>query len=544
MRRRLLRTVHEPERVVPDARQGLREDRDVAELHAGDGQRGLLAFADRHVLAGSRSVLRDDGVAHARLEVRFQPRGVLAGRHQRRIPCGQELLERPAGVRAEHRALRLDELPELVIGLGEALDLVAGVAQRAQQVQQARRHLHAAGVHGVLAGSLVVVDGHALVAVGLRLQGQPALDQVAERVEALRQRVEDLVAVRVGELRRHRVGRHAAVELGQDDAHREHGPGHSLLVGHPVVVVLEHRHGRQHGDVALAQPGDRFVGAAQGEPAVRHQHHQVRLDPPQEVEAFLGAGHRVDVPLPAFERVDERVDVVPIGVEGAGHARDQGDIRGVRFRESLRVVVGVERVDGLERQVVVQVEQHVHGTLDRGLHRIGAERLAVELHAREVEQPGVVLGAPELEVAVDGVELRAAQVGDVEGRVRGPLHEQARAAAAGLAQVLELRLVELQAAAEHVNDRVVGSPVQRRHVQRLDAHRPALARALDAGELEAGEVDEGDPRHREMALVGGEAAPEHRRREHRRRDPLAMGPQVGQPRPCRPHSCRFRHCSH
>ena len=154
MRRRLLCAVHEPERVVADARQGLRQDRDVAELHAGDGQRGLLAFADRHVLAGGRAVLRDDGVAHARLEVRFQPRGVLAGRHQRRIPCGQELLERPAGVRSEHRALRLDELPELVIGLGEALDLVAGVAQRAQQVQQARRHLHAAGVHGVLAGSL------------------------------------------------------------------------------------------------------------------------------------------------------------------------------------------------------------------------------------------------------------------------------------------------------------------------------------------------------------------------------------------------------
>ena len=294
--------------------------------HAGDGQRGLLAPADRHVLARGGAVLLDDGVAHARLEVRGHPRGVLAGRHQRRIAGGHVLLERAARVESEHGSLRLDELPELVIGRGEPLDRVAGVAQRAQQVQQARRHLQAAGVHGVPAGSLVVVDGHALVAVGLRLQRQPALDEVAERLEARRQRVEDLVAVRVGELRRHRVRRHPAVELGQDDAHREHGAGHALLVGHPVVVVLEHRHRRQHGDVALPQPGDGLVGAPQGEPPVRHQHHEIGRNLLQEVEALLDGRNRVDVPRAAFEGADEGIDVVPVGVERAGHAREQGDL--------------------------------------------------------------------------------------------------------------------------------------------------------------------------------------------------------------------------
>ena len=330
VRRRLPRAVHEPERVVAGARQGLREDDDVAELDAGDGQRGLIALADRHVLAGGGAVLLDDGVAHARLEVRFHPGRVLGGRHQGRIAGCHVLLERAARVGPHHRPLRLDEGPELVVGLGEPLDRVAGVAQRAQQVEQARRHLQAAGVHGVLAGSLVVVDGHALVAVGLRLQLQPALDEVAEGLEPLGQRVEDLVAVGVGELRRHRVGGHPAVELGQHDAHREHGAGHALLVGHPVVVVLEHRHRRQHGDVALAQPRDGLVGAAEGEPPVRHQHHEVGVDALEEVEALLGGGHRVDVPGAAFEGADERVDVVAVGVEGPGHAGDQGDLRGVR----------------------------------------------------------------------------------------------------------------------------------------------------------------------------------------------------------------------
>ena len=479
-------------------------------------------------MPGSRSVLR--------------PRGVLGGRHQRRIAGGHVLLERAPGVGSEHRPLRLDELPELVVGLREPVDRVAGVAQRAQQVQQARRHLHAARVHGVLAGALVVVDGNALVAVGLLLQRQPALDEVAEGVEPPRHDVEDLVAVRVGELCRDRVGRDAAVELRQDDAHREQGARHSLLVGHPLVVVLEHRQGRQHGDVALPQPRDRLVGAAQREPSVGHQHHEIGIDPLQEIEALLDGGNRVDVPCAPFECLDERVDVIPIGIERAGNAREQGDLRGGRLPKPLCVVVGIERVDGLEGQVVVEVEQHVHGTLDRGLDRVGAERLAVEVDAREVEQPGVVLGAAELQVAVRGVEQRSAQVGDVEGRVRGPLHEQARPAAARFAQVLELRLIELQAAPEHVDHRVAGGPVQRRHVQRLDTHRPALAGALDAGELEVGEVDEGDPRHREVALIGGETAPQHRRREQGGRDrPLAMGPQAGQ---SRPHSCRSCRGSH
>ena len=261
--------------------------------------------------------------------------------------------------------------------------------------------------------------------------------------------------------------------------------------------------------------------------------------------AFLGAGHRVDVPRAAFEGADERVDVVPVGVEGAGDARDEGNLRGVRLGEPLRVVVGVERVDGLERQVVVEMEQHVHGTLDGRLDRVRAERLAVELHAREVEQPGVVLGPAEVEVAVGRVELRAAQVGDVEGRVRGP---PARTGAPprrpGLSQVLELRLVELQAAPEDVDDRIAGDAVE--DARSRDSTRTAplwRARSMRAS-WKPGEVDEGDPRHREVMLIGGGSAPTAPPSRAAPPRSSSGGTTARQSSPHPPHSCRFCRGSH
>ena len=541
MRRRLQRPVHEAERVVAHPRHRLRENDHVAEPHAGDRDRGVVAVADRHVLPRGGSVRRRHRLPHRRLEVLLGPLRVLGGGHQGRIPPGHVLLERPECVRPEHGPLRLDELPELVLGLGQALDRVAGVAQRAQQVQEARGHLHVAGRHRVLAGALVVVDGHPLVAVGRRLQRQPAFDEVAEGLEPLRHHVEDLVAVLVLELRRDRVGRHAAVQLGQHDAQRQQAAGHALLVGDPLVVVLKDGQGRQHRDVPLPEPRDRLPRTSPREAAVGHQDHEIRLDLLQELEPLAVARHRNDIPFATFEGADDGIDMIAVRVEGAGHAGEQRDGRGARLRQALLGVVGAEGGDRLERQAIVEVKEHVHRPLRGRLHRIRAERLAVELGAGEVQQPGVVLRAPEPEVAADVLELPALQVRDVVLGVRRAANEQARTAPPRFPELLDVRLLQLQAAPVNEHDRVGRRALEGVEGQRLDADRLVSARPLQAGELNAPEVDERDPRRGEVVPVQSAGGSERRQHEdgQQNRPPACLRLAQTEER-CRP-SCRLHH---
>ena len=221
---------------------------------------------------------------------------------------------------------------------------------------------------------------------------------------------------------------------------------------------------------------------------------------------------------------------VAVRVEGAGHAGEEGDGRGIRPGQALLGVVGAEGVDRLERQAVVEVEEDVHRPLGGRLHRIRTERLAVELGAGEVQQAGVVLRAPEPEVAADVIELPALQVGDVVLGVRRAADEQARAAPPRLAELLDVRLLQLQAAPVHVHDGIGRRAMEGVEGERLDADRLVSARPLQAGELDAPEVDERDRGRREVVPVdAGRGSERHHREGGQDNRPAAcLGPEETQ----------------
>ena len=261
-----------------------------------------------------------------------------------------------------------------------------------------------------------------------------------------------------------------------------------------------------------------------------HEDHEIRLDLLQELEPLVVARDRKDVPLPPFEGPDDGVDVVAVRVEGAGHAGEEGDGRGVGLRQALLGVVGAEGVDGLERPAVVEMEQYVHRPLGGRLHRVRPERLAVELGAGEVQQPGVVLRAPEPEVAADVLELPPLQVGDVVLGVRHAADEQARAAPPRLAKLLDVRLLQLQAAPVNEHDRVGRRAMEGVEGEGLDAHGLVPARPLQAGELDAPEVDERDPGGGEIVPVDAGRGPERGQREggQENRPSARLGPEETQ----------------
>ena len=190
MGRRNLCAVLKAEVVVAHHGTGLQEQQDIAVARGGNGDVGNRCAVEV-VHLGKLCLWNQLG----------RPLAVLVNVNHQRVVAG---LTDGAGKGVERR--------------WQSAHVVALVAKPPQQVVHRRYHLHAAGQQRVVAGTSEVADGYALLAIGLRAQRQVAADVVGKSPTALYLCRIAVVALGICVLRANAIRRHAAVNLGNDDA--------------------------------------------------------------------------------------------------------------------------------------------------------------------------------------------------------------------------------------------------------------------------------------------------------------------------------------
>ncbi len=211
----------------------LRQQYYVAELQSRHAD--AVAVGRRHIFAGELA----EGVDHLGIflwgECLPGPFLIFLLADQCRFSVLHKLGEGSLGVGAEYGALRLNHPLQLLAAGGQSVDLVALAAEAQQQVVERGAHLHAGGGKGVLSGAFIIVNGHALLAVGLVLQRDIIVDGLHEGLQPFGYGVGLLQSLAVDAVPEEYEGAYGAVDFGRYDALREESATHPQFVLLPLV---------------------------------------------------------------------------------------------------------------------------------------------------------------------------------------------------------------------------------------------------------------------------------------------------------------------
>ncbi len=386
--------------VAPLAGQRLRHQNHVAEAELPQRQ---VAFGGAEVLAREVAVALDHGLIQIGGHAFRHPAAVFFGGDGDRGRIFGELLHRPLGVTAEVGGILLDLPIQLGGGLRQRAGPVTRIAQVFEGVEERVADFEAAGVERVLAGALVEDDGDFLLRIGFSLELGGFPDQLGEALEPVGNHPELEQSARIAEKRREHKGRRPAVEFGHGDALAQHPAGHPALVAQILLIRLIDLDRTEQGNVALFQELNPGLGVAHREPAVGLVDHQVGLG---FVDHFGEAHHAVGgdhVEAAFLERLDQLPEVA------AAVAGEDADGGSTGTQPSGQAVPTDVLPIGLEGVLLLDVEkgalEHFFGRLRLG----GAEALAVDFVADEVEHPAEVLLAAIVEIALERGGLGFAQ---------------------------------------------------------------------------------------------------------------------------------------
>ena len=390
------------------ARSGgvLRHYDDVAELESGHAQ---SAVGRGHVLTGEVAIGGHHFLVFLRAERLLHPSFIIFLLDQLRVAGLHKLSDRALGIDPEDGALLHDHLLQLAMVGGQVVHLVTLVFESLEEVIERRSDLHAAGRHGcALALPLEVINGHALLAVGLGAEVEEALHGFDERLEAFGHGEGVAVAVLVFILGKECCGTYGAVDLGHGDALRHEAAGHAHRVVLPILHEAIDGERCEHRHVVLPEPIDHLVAQA----AVRHVDHHGGVDGVEVVEPFLAGVDGIDVHARLLQRIDQ--------AGGVGHLSGDDDFMGALVPEVLLLEPGLIIGHGVELEVVVAVVaagvgviDDVFGALHGRLRLVDEEAFAVDHLADVVEQAAIVLLAAAVEVGLDGVAHDGVEVADV-----------------------------------------------------------------------------------------------------------------------------------
>ena len=319
-----LHAVHDFFRVLADGRQRLRQNGDVAEHDARHRDVFPALLLDAHVFARSLAVrvaqflaqlFGKDFLCPFREGLHIDEFGVAV--LQEFVVCAER-------IGAEYGALGLYHPFERRSVGGQAGYVVTGIAQRLQRIVE---RLHAFDIgrrNGTLAGSLVVVDGDLLLAVGRVVQTGIVFYQTAEFVRVDGNGVEEFHAVAL-ELCGHGVRCDGTVQFGHHDAHRGHAARcHSLPVGQPVLVQVADGDRCEDGHVEFPEHPRTAFAAAHDEPAVGTVDDDIRRHRPYHAELLHSERvDGIDVQPAFFEGIDDGGHVLLVGVLHVDVARKQ-----------------------------------------------------------------------------------------------------------------------------------------------------------------------------------------------------------------------------
>ena len=124
--------------------------------------------------------------------------------------------------------------------------------------------------------ALEVVDSELLLAIGFGLQGEEALHQLGELLEALGYSLEDVEPVVILLLRSEYVGINGSIKLGHTEGLREEAPHHTLRISLPFLTTGHERQGSDDGDITLTQVFDDAITPHHRDTSVREVDDEVR----------------------------------------------------------------------------------------------------------------------------------------------------------------------------------------------------------------------------------------------------------------------------
>ncbi len=250
VRGRHVRAVHHLERVVPRPGGVLRRQHHVSELQARHAQPSVRR---RHITARELPV----GCHHLRILLRPQgslyPRFILLFRNQFRMTAPHKLVESPLGIRTENSSLRHNHLLQFLMTGRQSLHTVPLRLHPPQQVVKRRSHLHTARRHGILPGSLVVINRHPLLAIRLLSQIQVIIHILHKRLQTLRhgKRMPQPLLVLI--LRKQGIRAECPVDFGRHHALRQETARHAHRICLPLLHEAIHRQRRKQQDILLLQ---------------------------------------------------------------------------------------------------------------------------------------------------------------------------------------------------------------------------------------------------------------------------------------------------
>ena len=304
--------MHQDEGIFSYTGQGLGQQYHIAQLNPCHADILYPVTHGRHVLTRAATVTFCHCLAHHGSQFLCTPAVIGLGGYQGRIGRSKKVGHITRSIRAEHRALALDQRLKAFQIPRQTLNSVTVVAQYLQRVIQRLRHFQATGDHGIESGALVVVDGQLLVSVGFAFEVYPVAHHMGKLFHALWNGFEYLVAIFVRVFGGDGIGSYRAVKLRQYDRHGYKCTRHPLLVLDPVVVILKHRNGTEHRHVALAQPCDGRVRVIECYTAVGHEHNGIGVYRLQEGQALVKSGHGVDVQPFISKGADQGVHMVAV----------------------------------------------------------------------------------------------------------------------------------------------------------------------------------------------------------------------------------------
>ena len=316
-------------------------------------------------------------------------------------------------VAVENGPLPLDQRGQSGGGVREILHAIAFAPQPYQQVVKRRYDLHAGGCQGILPRSLVVVDRHALLAVGLALQGDVAVHRLDEPLPPFGNGMDLLQPFAVETVAEERLGPDRPVDFGHHDALRQETAVHAHLVGLPLADRPVDVERREERDV----PPGQVLHDGIAQTPVRHVDHGRRTDriglsvPDRRLQVAEGVDHVAGLFQPGNQ------------LGGFAHLSRYDHPRGILFQQAVprqKGLVGLHAVEirlfrlGIRGVGMVELFQVAHhGRL--GLVRV--KPLAVDRAAKAGEQVAVVLPAAAVEVALDGRQRRGVRRNDLVRRI-------------------------------------------------------------------------------------------------------------------------------
>ena len=485
--------MHHLEGIFTRTLHRLRQQHHVAEADPSHGYLHSVLGLAGIVIARNRSILFCQSLVRRRQQIPLQPTVEIRCLDPLRIARGQIAVAVSFRIAVEDRTLLHHYVLELFFAGRQTRQIITGIAQGAEEMIQGRQHLQTCRRQGRRTGSFEIINGYLLVLISFRTQIQVMPHRLAKAMQSFGNRLEQIQPVLVLVLGNQRVRQYATVYLGHHYALAQETPCHTLLVGHPLLVSGVHRQGAEQGDILFAQPVHRFVPLPHQQAAMRQIDYRIGPYFLQERHPLAEAGHGIDPVSPVLKGRDNGIQMLGIGIERPGNARQQGNLALPVPIQAFFHQIGFVFGHRIEAQILPYMEKAVGFYLAYRLHRGGKQPFPAEIPADIIEQAPEIARPAITQIGFHRGSLQTVQIADIVIRTG---HRIAVERQASIGQTLHFSPVlgrDAQPHPEHKHGIVLPEATYLVHAQGFHFHKGIARRPHHLGRLEVLEIEKSNP---------------------------------------------------